>query len=61
MRIWPSRGADKATVAVVSDVAGPDGDVSGRHGQAIFASHGHLALVEELPDPPAHDAAQFGA
>ncbi|WP_319670359.1 hypothetical protein [Streptomyces sp. ME18-1-4] len=30
-------------------------------GQAIFASHGGLVLVEELPDPPAHDAARFGA
>ncbi|MEU9379569.1 hypothetical protein AB0D38_00565 [Streptomyces sp. NPDC048279] len=55
------QGADNATVAVVSDVAGTDRQVSGRHGQAIFASHGHLALVEELPDPPAHDAARFSA
>ncbi|MFF4568211.1 hypothetical protein [Streptomyces sp. NPDC001410] len=55
------QGADNATVAVVSDVAGTDREVSGRHGQAIFASHGHVALVEELPDPPAHDAARFSA
>ncbi|MFF4550163.1 hypothetical protein [Streptomyces sp. NPDC001435] len=55
------QGADKATVAVVSDAAGSDREVSGRHGQAIFASHGHLALVEELPCPPAHDAARFSA
>ncbi|RPE39669.1 hypothetical protein EDD90_2684 [Streptomyces sp. Ag109_O5-1] len=55
------QGADHATVAVVADVAGTDREVSGRHGQAIFASHGHLALVEELPAPPAHDAARFSA
>ncbi|MFI7300977.1 hypothetical protein [Streptomyces sp. NPDC050121] len=55
------QGADNATVAVVADIAGTDREVSGRHGQAIFASHGGLVLVEELPDPPAHDAARFGA
>ncbi|ALO92365.1 hypothetical protein SHL15_1188 [Streptomyces hygroscopicus subsp. limoneus] len=55
------QGADKATVAVVSDAAGSDREVSGRHGQAVFASHGQLALVEELPCPPAHDAARFSA
>ncbi|WKX69153.1 hypothetical protein [Streptomyces sp. XD-27] len=33
--------------------------MSGRHGQAIFASHGHLVLVDELPEPPARDAARF--
>ncbi|GAA3776116.1 baeRF2 domain-containing protein [Streptomyces chiangmaiensis] len=54
------QGADNATVGVVDDAAGTDREVSGRHGQAIIASHGHLALVEELPDPPAHDAARFG-
>jgi hypothetical protein len=53
-------GADNATVDAVADVAGTDREVSGQHGQAIFASQGRLALVEELPDPPAHDAARFG-
>ncbi|WP_230195893.1 hypothetical protein [Streptomyces coriariae] len=46
-------------MAVVADIAGTDREVSGRHGQAIFASRGGLALVEELPDPPAHDATGF--
>ncbi|MFG2030746.1 hypothetical protein [Streptomyces sp. NPDC048825] len=55
------QGADDATVAAVAAVAGMDQEIAGRHGQAIFASHGRLALVEELPDPPAHDAARFGA
>lgn len=55
------QGADRATVAVVSDTAGSDREVSGRHGQAIFASHGRLTLVEELPAPLAHDAARFSA
>ncbi|MFI1731136.1 hypothetical protein ACH40E_18285 [Streptomyces acidicola] len=55
------QGADHTTVAVVADAAGVDREVSGRHGQAIFASHGRLALVEELPDPPTHDTARFGA
>ncbi|MGX4695274.1 baeRF2 domain-containing protein [Streptomyces sp. JNUCC 63] len=55
------KGADDATVAAVAGVAGTDQEIAGRHGQAIFASHGRLALVEELPDPPAHDAARFGA
>ncbi|MBA2806904.1 hypothetical protein E0500_005445 [Streptomyces sp. KM273126] len=55
------QGADNTTVAVVADAAGMDREVSGRHGQAIFASHGRLALVEELPDPPVHDTARFGA
>lgn len=55
------QGADDATVAAVADVAGSDREIAGRHGQAIFASQGHLALVEEVPDPPAHDAARFSA
>ncbi|MFD6227448.1 hypothetical protein ACFWFZ_11275 [Streptomyces sp. NPDC060232] len=55
------QGADNATVAVVAEAAGADREVSGKHGQAIFASHGRLALVEELPDPPAHGDARFGA
>ncbi|MDQ0957153.1 hypothetical protein QFZ66_001031 [Streptomyces sp. B4I13] len=55
------QGTDDATVAAVADVAGSDREVAGRHGQAIFASQGHLALVEEVPDPPAHDAARFSA
>ncbi|MEV7870733.1 hypothetical protein AB0P17_32615 [Streptomyces sp. NPDC088124] len=55
------RGTGHATVAVVDDVAGTDREVSRRHGQAIFASHGHLALAEALPDPSAHDAARFSA
>jgi hypothetical protein len=55
------QGADDVTVASVADVAGSDREIAGRHGQAIFASQGHLALVEEVPDPLAHDAARFSA
>lgn len=54
-------GADDATVAAAVGVAGTDQEIAERYGQAIFASHGRRALVEELPDPPAHDAARFSA
>ncbi|OAH12804.1 baeRF2 domain-containing protein [Streptomyces jeddahensis] len=54
-----AQGADTATVAAVAAVIGTDRAVSGRHGQAVFAAHGRLALVEELPDPPVHDLAEF--
>lgn len=56
-----AQGADAASVAVLADAAGTDRDVPGRHGQAIFASHGHLALVAELPEPPTRDTAQFAS
>lgn len=51
---------DRATLDAVADVVGADRDVVGRHGQAIFAAHGHLLLAEVLPEPPAHDTARYG-
>ncbi|MGP3982922.1 baeRF2 domain-containing protein [Streptomyces sp. KR80] len=54
-----AQGADPATVEALADVVGTDRDVPGRHGQAIFAAHGQLALVEELPEPPVHDRARY--
>jgi hypothetical protein len=54
-----AQGADTDTVAVVADTVGTDREVSGRHGQAIFAGRGHLLLAEELPQPPVRDTARF--
>jgi hypothetical protein len=54
-----AQGADMATVEAVARVVGTDQDLPGRHGQAIFAAHGRLALAEELPEPPARDRARF--
>ncbi|MER5182029.1 hypothetical protein ABT009_27355 [Streptomyces sp. NPDC002896] len=54
-----AQGADTATVAAVAAVIGTDRAVPGRHGQAVFAAHGRLALVAELPDPPVRDLAEF--
>ena len=53
-----AQGADPATVAAMADVVGSDLDLAGRHGQAIFAAGGRLALAAELPDPPARDVAR---
>jgi hypothetical protein len=53
-------GADEATIAALEEAVGTDRDVPGRHGQAVFATHGRIALMEELPEPPAHDTARFG-
>jgi hypothetical protein len=39
---------------------GSDTDVPGVHGQAVFTAHGRLALLDELPTPPARDSADFG-
>ncbi|MGW1025783.1 baeRF2 domain-containing protein [Streptomyces sp. NPDC002577] len=54
-----AQGADTATVAAVAAVIGADRAVPGRHGQAVFAAHGRLALVAELPDPPVRDLTEF--
>ncbi|MET7764034.1 hypothetical protein ABZS86_12945 [Streptomyces sp. NPDC005355] len=53
-----AQGADNATIAALHAAVGSDRDVSGRHGQALFAAHGRLALAEELPEPPAADSAR---
>ncbi|WP_274918530.1 baeRF2 domain-containing protein [Streptomyces sp. WZ-12] len=55
------QGADAATVAAVAAVAGCDGDIAGRHGQAIVAHGGQVVLTEELPEPPERDQATFDA
>ncbi|MET7933153.1 hypothetical protein [Streptomyces sp. NPDC005322] len=52
------QGADNATIAALRTAVGSDRDVSGRHGQALFAAHGRLALAEELPEPPVADTAR---
>ncbi|MFF4650760.1 hypothetical protein [Streptomyces sp. NPDC001380] len=54
-----AQGADMATTGALAHVVGTDRDVSGRHGQAVFAAHGRLALTEELPEPPARDTARY--
>ncbi|MFD0274218.1 hypothetical protein ACFVHB_09960 [Kitasatospora sp. NPDC127111] len=54
-----AQGADMATRGAVTRVVGTDRDLPGRHGQAVFAAHGRLALAEELPEAPARDAARF--
>lgn len=54
-----AQGADMATTGAVTHAVGTDRDIPGRHGQAVFAARGHLALVEELPQPPSRDTATF--
>ncbi|MGW3045888.1 baeRF2 domain-containing protein [Kitasatospora sp. NPDC001159] len=54
-----AQGADTATTGAVAQVVGTDRDLPGRHGQAIFAAHGRLALAEELPEPPPSDTARL--
>ncbi|WP_405358824.1 hypothetical protein OG535_05545 [Kitasatospora sp. NBC_00085] len=54
-----AQGSDTATTGAVTHVVGTDRDIPGRHGQAVFAAHGRLALAEELPEPPPRDAARF--
>ncbi|KIQ64643.1 hypothetical protein TR51_10470 [Kitasatospora griseola] len=53
------QGADMATVGAVVEAVGTDRSLPGRHGQAVFAAHGRLALTEELPVPPARDSARL--
>ncbi|MFE5588147.1 hypothetical protein [Kitasatospora sp. NPDC056531] len=54
-----AQGADLATTGAIAQVVGTDRDLPGRHGQAIFAAHGRLALAEELPEPPPSDTARL--
>lgn len=55
-----SEGADRDSITAVAGSVGSDADVPGTHGQAVFTAHGHLALLDELPAPPARDTAHFG-
>lgn len=55
-----AQGADPATVAALEAAVGTDCDLPGPHGQALFATHGRLALTGELPEPPARDTARYG-
>ncbi|OLZ63132.1 hypothetical protein AV521_39700 [Streptomyces sp. IMTB 2501] len=55
-----SEGADRDSITAVAGSVGSDTDVPGTHGQAVFTAHGHLALLDELPAPPARDTAHFG-
>lgn len=48
-------GADPATADASADAVGTDTELPGRHGQALFATHGELVLTEELPQPPPVD------
>ncbi|MFF4689748.1 hypothetical protein [Streptomyces sp. NPDC001307] len=56
-----AQGADHATVSALAVAVGTDQALPGRHGQALFAAQGHLALVEELPEPPVRDTARLDA
>ncbi|MGW0080356.1 baeRF2 domain-containing protein [Streptomyces sp. NPDC003393] len=55
-----SEGADQGSLTAVAGTVGNDTDVPGTHGQAVFTAHGRLALLDELPTPPARDIAHFG-
>ncbi|MET8942777.1 hypothetical protein ABZX30_04090 [Streptomyces sp. NPDC004542] len=55
-----SEGADQESITAVAGTVGTDSDVPGPHGQAVFTAHGRLALLDELPAPPARDTAHFG-
>ncbi|MEV5491995.1 hypothetical protein AB0L47_29140 [Streptomyces bobili] len=55
------QGADPATVTALAGAVGTDRALPGRHGQALFAAHGRLALAEELPEPPARDTVRLDA
>ncbi|MDT0469510.1 baeRF2 domain-containing protein [Streptomyces gibsoniae] len=53
-------GADQDSITAVARMVGTDTDIPGTHGQAVFTAHGRLALLDELPVPPARDTAHFG-
>ncbi|WP_369225973.1 hypothetical protein AB5J52_34445 [Streptomyces sp. R39] len=55
-----AEGADRDSITAVAGTVGGDADVPGTHGRAVFTAHGHLALLDELPAPPARDTAHFG-
>lgn len=45
---------------MLADAVGADGDVAGRHGQALFAAAGELLLAQVLPRSPARDTGRYG-
>ncbi|MGW0826144.1 baeRF2 domain-containing protein [Streptomyces sp. NPDC002845] len=53
-------GADPVTADASADAIGTDADVPGRHGQALFVTHGELVLTEELSQPPPVDRTSYG-
>jgi hypothetical protein len=55
-----TQGADEVTLGALDAAVGTDCEIPGRHGQALFAAHGRLALTAGLPDPPEHGTARFG-
>ncbi|MBC2907039.1 hypothetical protein [Streptomyces cupreus] len=54
-------GADPATADASAAAVGTDADLPGRHGQALFATHGELVLSEELPQPPPLDRTSYAS
>ncbi|MFG2120425.1 hypothetical protein [Streptomyces sp. NPDC048710] len=58
--VLASEGADRDAITAVAGTVGSDMDVPGTHGQAVFTAQGRLALLDELPAPPARDTAHFG-
>ncbi|MBC2868717.1 hypothetical protein [Streptomyces mexicanus] len=44
---------------MLADAVGADGDVAGRHGQALFAAAGELLLAQVLPRSPARDTGRY--
>jgi len=56
-----AEGADQNSITAVADTVGSDAGVPGPHGQALFTAHGRLALLDELPAPPARGRAHYGA
>ncbi|GGI93948.1 baeRF2 domain-containing protein [Streptomyces brasiliensis] len=56
-----AEGADQDSLAAAAGAVGSDEDIPGQHGQAVFTAHGRLALLDELPVPPAHDRTHFGS
>ncbi len=53
-----AQGADSGTLDTLTAEVGSDEEVAGRHGQALFVSHGDLVWEEELPEPPVWGSAQ---
>ena len=54
------QGADAATLDAVAAAVEGHPFQPGRYGLAVFATDGEVALLEELPAPPATDEALYG-